>query len=212
MGISETDRCPNWKQGASKPCSSLLRSRPSVDSATTTRSTHSPPSQIANDCPPRTAWATAAPGVEIECSMSDLPNANSDQQILEEQHSLEGDIDNYNNSASSAFSSTITSAVVSAVEIVTPSMIRIGSRLASLASVGLLGLFTLSHIKPVQIIERNVDGGGRRPSQDRSERYLITGLVSTLSIGVASVGGAHISRYLVRHHLVENRQSVSTGK
>ena len=193
----------------------MLRLRPSLDSAAT-QSTSSPPPRVIPNRPPRTV--TALPDVEIEHSLSDLPNAISreddDEQTWEEQQELEGDIineaistmvDNLTTSANNAVSSTITNAAVSVVERVTPSMITFGTRLSSFASVGLIGLFTSSHMQPINVLGRSVGGGGRRLGQERSERYLITGLVSTLAMGAVSFGGAYMSRFLMRRHIAANR-------
>ena len=195
----------------------MLRLRPSLDSAAT-QSTSSPPSRTIPNRPPRTVMAL--PDVEIEHSLSDLPNVISreddddDEQTWEEQQELEGDIineaistmvDNFTTSANNAVSSTITNAAASVVESVTPSIISVGTRLSTFAGVGLIGLFTSSHMQPINVLGRSVGGGGRRLGQERSERYLITGLVSTLAMGAVSVGGAYVSRFLMRRHIAANR-------
>jgi len=190
----------------------MLRLRPLVDS-TARPSSSPPPPQLRPNRPPRTVLAV--PDIGIEHSMSDLPNAISredDEQTLDEQQELEGDIineaistmvGNLTASANNAVSSTITNVAESLVESVTPSMITVGTRLSSVASVGLLGLFASSQMQPINVLGRSV--GGRRLGQERSERYLITGLVSTLAMGTLSVGGAYVTRILMRRHIAANR-------
>ena len=195
----------------------MLRLLPSRDSAAT-QSTSYPPSRAIRNRPPITVMAL--PDVETEHSLSDLPNVSlredvdDDERTLEEQQELEGDIiieaisimvDNFSTSANNAVSSTITNAAASVIESVTPSIISVGTRLSSIAGVGLIGLFTSSHMQPINVLGRSVGGGGRRLGQERSERYLITGLVSTLAMGAFSVGGAYVSRFLMRRHIAANR-------
>ena len=140
---------------------------------------------------------------------------DDEEQTLEEQQEAEGDIlneaistavDNITTSSTTAISDTIASAVVSVVESVTPSLIRTGTRLSSIASVGLLGMFTSARMQPVNVLGRSVGGGGRRLGQDRTERFIMTGLASTLVMGGMSIGGAYASRYLTRRYFASKRQ------
>jgi len=140
-----------------------------------------------------------------------------DDETLEEDQELEGDIineaistmvNNLTTSANNAVSSTITNAAESLVERVTPPMISFGTRVSSMASVGLLGLFASSQMQPSNVFGRSIGGGGRRLGQERAERYLITGLVSTLAMGTLSVGGAYVTRNLMRRHVAANRAQV----
>lgn len=194
----------------------MLRLRPAVNSVATRSS--SPPTQPRSDRPPRTVMAV--PRVRIEQSLSDLPNTilmEDDDETLEEDQELEGDIineaistmvNNLTTSANNAVSSTITNAAESLVERVTPPMISFGTRVSSMASVGLLGLFASSQMQPSNVFGRSIGGGGRRLGQERAERYLITGLVSTLAMGTLSVGGAYVTRNLMRRHVAANRAQV----
>lgn len=109
------------------------------------------------------------------------------------------------NNFSSTATNTVVDTISSAVERFTPSLIRSGTRLSSVAGVGLLGMFTSSQMQPISIMGRSVGGGGRRLGENRTERNIVTGLLSTLVMGGLSIGSAYATRFFTRRYLVAKR-------
>ena len=166
--------------------------------------------------PPRTVTANTGGSI-----YSDLPNMNSrpdvDEPILEEEEediineAISTAVNNISTNANNAISDAVANAAVSVVESVTPTLIRTGTRLTSFASVGLVGLFATSQMQPTTVLGRSIGGGGRRLGEQRSERYLITGLLSSMAVGAFSVGGSYLTRYLVRRQFASKRETLKNS-
>lgn len=167
--------------------------------------------------PPRTVTANTDGSI-----YSDLPNMNSrpdvDEPILEEEEeediineAISTAVNNISTNANNAISDAVANAAVSVVESVTPTLIRTGTRLTSFASVGLVGLFATSQMQPTTVFGRSIGGGGRRLGEQRSERYLITGLLSSMAVGAFSVGGSYLTRYLVRRQFASKRETLKNN-
>lgn len=167
------------------------------------------------------ASVTASRAIDISHSLSDLPNLPSndsgegveeeDEATIEEQQLVEGDLINeaistmFNNLTTNA-SDTIINTTVSVVESVTPTMIRTGTRLSSIASVGLLGMFASSNMQPISVMGRTVGGSSsRRLGEGRGEGLVMRGLLSTLVMGGISVGSAYATRFFTRRYLKAKR-------
>mmetsp|Transcript_16070 Transcript_16070/g.30357 ORF Transcript_16070/g.30357 Transcript_16070/m.30357 type:complete len:712 (-) Transcript_16070:123-2258(-) len=130
-------------------------------------------------------------------------------------------VDNYTNSAREAVTNAITDATVSFVESTTPTLIRAGNWMASFASAGLLGLYAASHVN-VRSIGSGIGGGGSSSSissssrrlvgEGRTERYMETGLLSTMAMGVLTTGGAYLARWLTRRYMTGHRGALMDEK
>jgi hypothetical protein len=134
-------------------------------------------------------------------------------------------VDNYASSARDAIGDAMSNATLSFVESTSRSLIRAGTWLSSLSGVGLLGLYTASlQVSPSSSSSRILEMGGtrttttitsganRRLGQGRTERYWMTGLLSTMAVGMVTVGGAYVARFLTRRYLGRNQRALTDKK
>jgi hypothetical protein len=144
------------------------------------------------------------------------PEEISGEEVINQ--ALSTMVDNYATSARDAVTNAITNATVSFVESTSHSLIRAGTWLSSLSGVGLLGLYTASHVVQRQpyrhglglatrmMTTNNGESSSRRFGQGRTERnYWMTGLLSTMTMGMVTAGGAYVVRFLTRRYMTNHR-------
>lgn len=217
MNESQLSRLGRFLRLRPAPVAHSAANVPPVDSTAPTAAPHrnARPSRPPEDLPPRIIMAGPEPETERPVEVAErVPRAQttvpqhpelSGEDVIQEAISTM--VDNYTTSARNAVTDAITNAGVSLVENVTPPLIRAGTWLSSFSSVGLLGLFTASPHPPLQILGgRAMGGGGRRLEQGRTERYLLTGLMSTLAMGALTVGGSYVTRFLTRRYVANQRK------
>lgn len=137
------------------------------------------------------------------------------EQTIEEQQELEGDIimdaiGTMINHYTSQAADTALSVTNSIAESVVPPIIRFGTRLSSISAVGLLGIYSSTMQRPLQIMGRSFGGGGR--TRTRTEESLFTGFALTLAFGAISAGSAYVARSITRSMMKSSKSNEDTKK
>ncbi len=154
--------------------------------------------------PPRTVTARPRPSdAQPRFSPPPIQEDSNHQQTAEEERNLENEI--LNDAVSTVVNSYYNMAVQSVTEVasnivdsVAPSIIRAGTRLSSLSGVGLMGIFSSRLLSeyPVSVMGRAITT--RNLSEGRAGRYAVRGLLTTLTLGVVTVGTAYLTRSAIR--------------
>ena len=182
-----------------------------------------PPSVTVDDA------SVASPGpTQQQQRLATAPQTPQPTQSAEEEQQVEGDIlndaiaamtTNYINAATEAATNTIRDATVSAVEYLTPGIVRLGFGTSFLSGLGLFGGYYMNFVRghpmgwrrPVpRLIESNgTSSGGSegREAMTTTARYITYGLMSSAFGGAASAGFMLLIRSRVRRSLAAQRES-----
>lgn len=175
---------------------------------------HEQPPQERRSQPPATVTAHS---LTQDTTTSTLMNPllsqdrTEESRLTEEEHNLEGEIINeaFSTVMSTYFdiaTSSMTNMVVDLVESVAPSVIRAGVRLSSISGLGLLGMLSSQalHYQPLNIMGRSITS--RNLSDNRTGRFVVRSLVSTLGFGMVTIGSAYLTRTAARRYRCSLRQ------
>jgi len=178
--------------------------------------------------PPTTVTATSIVPYNPQ-QQQDRQAANSpiDPVVLEQERVLEGEIINdafslVANNYYDVAAQGLASVAQNVVDNVAPTVIRAGIRLSSVSSLGLLGMYSSrllggtsgsrSSLQQVHMMgsssARSSSGSSGSITETRTGRYAVRGLISTLILGLTTVGSAYLTRRLV-HRYRESLQKES---
>ena len=177
--------------------------------------------------------SVASPEPIRQQQLAPIPQTPPPAQTAEEEQQTEGDIlydamaamaNNYINVAAEAATSTVRDVAVSAVEFLTPGIVRLGFGTSFLSGLGLFGGYYMNFVRGHPLgwrrpIPRLIGSGGspssgnvEREAMTTTARYITYGLMSSAFGGAASAGFMLLIRSGVRRSMAAQRASNDEAK